>query len=49
MSFSDSLKEFYRDKVVLITGHSGFKGTWMCHVLVSLGAKVAGYSRGGTD
>ena len=46
MSFSDSLKEFYRDKVVLITGHSGFKGTWMCHVLVSLGAKVAGYSRG---
>lgn len=46
MSFRDSLKEFYKNKTILITGHSGFKGTWMCHVLMSLGAKVAGYSKG---
>ena len=32
------LKEFYRGKKVLITGHTGFKGTWMCHVLRVMGA-----------
>lgn len=36
--------EFYKDKKVLITGHTGFKGTWMCKVLSMLGAKVWGYS-----
>ncbi len=35
---------FYRDKRVLVTGHSGFKGTWMCVVLANAGAKVIGYS-----
>lgn len=35
---------FYRGKTVLITGHTGFKGTWMCHVLSYLGANVIGYS-----
>lgn len=38
------LTEFYQGKKVLITGHSGFKGTWMCHVLRELGAEVAGYA-----
>lgn len=37
-------KEFYRGKKVLITGHTGFKGTWMCHVLHTLGAQVYGYA-----
>lgn len=37
-------KEFYKGKKVLITGHSGFKGTWMCHVLTELGAQVYGYA-----
>ncbi len=35
---------FYKDKVVLITGHTGFKGSWMCEVLKEYGARVIGYS-----
>ena len=38
------IKDFYRNKKVLITGHTGFKGTWMCEVLVNLGADVYGYA-----
>jgi CDP-glucose 4,6-dehydratase len=34
----------YRNKKVFITGHNGFKGSWMCKVLTDLGAKVCGYS-----
>ena len=37
-------KEFYKGKKVLITGHTGFKGAWMCHVLNLLGAQVYGYA-----
>lgn len=29
---------------VLVTGHTGFKGTWLCHLLSALGAQVYGYS-----
>lgn len=36
--------EFYKGKSVLITGHTGFKGTWMCKVLQMAGANVVGYS-----
>jgi len=36
--------EFYRDKRVLITGHTGFKGTWMCAMLLQAGARVTGYA-----
>ena len=35
---------FYNGKKVLVTGHTGFKGAWMCKVLLSLGADVTGYS-----
>lgn len=35
---------FYRGKKVLITGHTGFKGTWLCAVLLELGAEVTGYA-----
>ena len=35
---------FYSGKKVLVTGHTGFKGSWMCHVLKSVGADVAGFS-----
>lgn len=35
---------FYKGKKVLITGHTGFKGTWMCKVLDMQGAKVVGYA-----
>lgn len=36
--------EFYRDKRVLLTGHTGFKGSWMSKVLVNAGAELMGYS-----
>ncbi len=35
---------FYKNKTVLITGHTGFKGAWLCKILVGVGAKVIGYS-----
>lgn len=36
--------DFYRGKKVLVTGHTGFKGTWMCAVLLQAGAQVTGYA-----
>ena len=35
---------FYRGKTVLITGHTGFKGSWLSEILLLAGAKVVGYS-----
>jgi len=35
---------FYKNKKVLITGHTGFKGTWLCHILHQAGAEIIGYS-----
>lgn len=35
---------FYKGKTVLITGHTGFKGSWMCKVLSMAGARVIGYA-----
>ena len=35
---------FYKGKKVLVTGHTGFKGSWLCRVLVNAGADVTGYS-----
>lgn len=35
---------FYRGKKVLVTGHTGFKGTWLCAVLKEAGALVTGYA-----
>ncbi len=35
---------FYKNKRVLVTGHTGFKGTWLCKMLVNAGAEVTGYS-----
>lgn len=35
---------FYNGKTVLITGHTGFKGTWLSKILINAGAKVVGYS-----
>ena len=41
MSFDLS---FYKGKKVLLTGHTGFKGSWMSVMLVNAGAEVIGYS-----
>lgn len=35
---------FYKNKRVLVTGHTGFKGTWLSSILLSSGATVCGYS-----
>jgi len=35
---------FYKGKKVFVTGHTGFKGTWLCKILVNVGAEVTGYS-----
>ena len=35
---------FYRSRPVLVTGHTGFKGTWLCWLLSTLGAEVYGYA-----
>lgn len=34
---------FYRNKRVFVTGHTGFKGSWLCKLLASSGAIVTGY------
>lgn len=36
--------DFFRGKRVFVTGHTGFKGSWLCKVLVNAGAEVTGYS-----
>jgi len=35
---------FYKGKRVLVTGHTGFKGTWLCRMLTGAGAIVTGYA-----
>ena len=35
---------FYKGKKVLVTGHTGFKGTWLCKILIMAGAEVTGYA-----
>lgn len=35
---------WYKGKKVLITGHTGFKGSWLSYILVKVGAEVTGYS-----
>ena len=35
---------FYKGKVVLVTGHTGFKGSWLSKILINAGSKVIGYS-----
>ena len=37
-------KNFWKNKKVFITGHTGFKGSWLVLILNSLGARVYGYS-----
>lgn len=35
---------FYNGKRVFVTGHTGFKGSWLCRMLINSGAEVTGYS-----
>ena len=36
--------DFYKGKKVFITGHTGFKGSWLCRMLIIAGAEVTGYA-----
>jgi len=38
------LDSTYKDKKVLVTGHTGFKGSWLCEWLLLIGARVVGYA-----
>jgi CDP-glucose 4,6-dehydratase len=42
MTTWENLVSIYRDRRVLVTGHTGFKGSWLCSWLLMLGAKVGG-------
>jgi CDP-glucose 4,6-dehydratase len=44
MSLSRKIRSFYNGRKVFVTGHNGFKGSWMCKVLVDAGADVCGFS-----
>ena len=35
---------FYQGKKVFVTGHTGFKGSWLCRMLAGAGASVTGFS-----
>ena len=38
------MKAFYQNKKVFITGHTGFKGSWLTALLYNLGAEITGYA-----
>ena len=38
------MREVFKNKKVFLTGHTGFKGTWLTMVLNKMGAQVMGYS-----
>ena len=40
----NELEHFYKNKKVLVTGHTGFKGSWLCRILTLAGARVTGYA-----
>jgi CDP-glucose 4,6-dehydratase len=44
VSLLENLKETYSGKKVFLTGHTGFKGSWMLKILEILGAEVCGYA-----
>ena len=46
MSGMDLFQGFYKGKRILITGHTGFKGSWLSLWLTGLGARVTGFSLG---
>ena len=39
-----NMLDFFKGKRVFVTGHTGFKGTWLCKMLINAGAIVTGYS-----
>ena len=44
INFESLFNGIYKNKTVLVTGHTGFKGSWLVFWLINMGAKVIGYS-----
>ena len=40
----NNLKNFYKNKKIFITGHTGFKGAWLTSTLIEFGSNIMGYS-----
>lgn len=40
----NNLKNFYKNKKIFVTGHTGFKGAWLTSTLIEFGSKIMGYS-----
>jgi CDP-glucose 4,6-dehydratase len=40
----ENLRKFYKNRNIFITGHTGFKGSWLVSVLLNFGARITGYS-----
>lgn len=40
----ENIFDFYKGKKVFLTGHTGFKGSWLCKILANAGAIITGYS-----
>lgn len=38
------MENFYNGKRVFVTGYTGFKGSWLCEILLNFGAEVCGYA-----
>jgi len=36
--------DFFKNKKIFVTGHTGFKGTWLCKMLINAGAEMTGYA-----
>jgi CDP-glucose 4,6-dehydratase len=45
IDFEKLFNGIYRDKTILVTGHTGFKGSWLVFWLLQMKAKVIGYSK----
>lgn len=44
VGFMKEILQFYHGRKVFVTGHTGFKGTWLCRMLIDAGAEVTGYA-----
>jgi CDP-glucose 4,6-dehydratase len=44
LAMNNTFKSFYQGKTALVTGDTGFKGSWLVIMLLQLGAKIIGYS-----
>ena len=44
MDYNKISRNFWKNRKVFVTGHTGFKGSWLCIFLKFLGADVTGYS-----